>query len=200
MIKKIFSITILLSIAITSLTAQTSSDFNQQIARSRGQKPIKEESTSKFDARRLTFGGGFGLQFGDYTLVNVSPQVGYNFSDKFNAGVGLSYSYYKDDYRSNFLKYEERRHYASFNLYARVYPIENIVLMVQPEASRVWYTAESQGFGQKYSESKFVPSVVVGGGLRFGPMTAMLKYDLVQDSYSPYGDTVFYSIGYTFGL
>lgn len=44
---------------------------------------------------RLFFGGGFGLTVGSVTHVDISPMVGYRITDRFSAGIGLSYQYYK---------------------------------------------------------------------------------------------------------
>lgn len=156
-----------------------------------------QSSGFKFDPRNLTFGGGLGLQFGDYTHIDISPQVGYNFSKYFNAGAGFSYLYYKDDYYSGGEKLKDKRSYLGFNLYGRVYPIPYIVLSVQPEVSRMWSSIEDSR-GEKYKQEKFIPSVVVGGGVRLGAMSMMIKYDLVQDDYSPYGNNIFYSVGFNF--
>jgi len=164
----------------------------------RTQQNVTVGSALGFDKSRLTFGGGLGLQFGSYTLINIAPQVGYNFSNNFNAGAGISYSYYKDDFYYNSEKWNEKRHYAGFNLYARYYPVQYIVLSVQPEANRMWLTEEADRGGGKYTENKFVPSVTVGAGVRFGPMMAMIKYDIVQDKFSPYGNNIFYSVGFGF--
>ncbi len=189
--KYLFFITFLLT--VSTITAQTYPGYQaKQTARQQQQQ--NTEPVFGFDKRKLTFGGGLGMQFGSYTLINIAPQVGYNFSDMFNAGAGISYTYYKDDFYVNGNKYNEKRHYAGFNLYARFYPIQYIVLMVQPEASRMW-----RSFGD-FSENKFVPSLIVGGGVRFGPMTAMIQYDVAQNDYSPYGNNIFYSIGYSFGF
>jgi hypothetical protein len=163
-------------------------------------KPQPNNNIIGFDKSKLTFGGSFGLQFGDYTVVDIAPQVGYNFSKYFNAGAGISYTYYKDDFYSGGDKYDDKRSYLGMNVYAKVYPTSFLVLMVQPEANRMWSTIEGKGFPYKQSENKFVPSVLVGGGLRLGPITAMLQYDIVQDNYSPYGNRIFYSIGYSFGF
>ena len=48
-----------------------------------------------FDKSKLFFGGNLGLAFGTYTIINVSPQVGYHFSPMFAGGVGVNYSYFK---------------------------------------------------------------------------------------------------------
>jgi hypothetical protein len=63
-------------------------------------RPKVENKTNErfvFDKQKMTFGGDITLQFGsETTLVNISPQVGYNFSSKFNAGIGLTYFYLKE--------------------------------------------------------------------------------------------------------
>ena len=173
-------------------------------ASSRTQTVKKKEATGYssnkgFDKSKLVFGGSFGLQFGDYTVINVSPQVGYNFSKYYTLGAGIGYTYYKDKYydgagyRRNY-----KASYASVNVFGRFYPVEYIVLSAQPEISRMWRSYDTTS--GSYSENKFVPSVLVGGGLRLGGMIAMIQYDVVQDKNSPYGDNIFYSVGYTFSF
>jgi len=150
-------------------------------------------SGSSFDKSKLSFGGNLSLQFGDYTVVGISPQVGYDFNKYFTAGAGLGYTYFKD----KVYDYKWSSSYLSFDLFGRFYPIEYIVIGIQPEISRMWQSI-SYYDGYKVSESKFVPSFLVGAGLRLGGMTAMIQYDVVQDDHSPYGDNLFYSVGYTF--
>lgn len=159
----------------------------------------KKTNTSSFDKSKLVFGGNFGLQFGDYTVINVSPQVGYNFSKYCTLGAGIGYTYYKDYYYSGAYKYDYKSSYLSINIFGRFYPIQYIVLSAQPEVSRMWRSYDTAG-GGSYSENKFVPSLLVGGGLRLGGMIAMIQYDVVQDDRSPYGDNIFYSVGYTFSF
>jgi hypothetical protein len=45
---------------------------------------------------RLWFGGNVGLGFGDVQYVDVSPIVGYSFTEKLHGGVSLTYRYRKD--------------------------------------------------------------------------------------------------------
>lgn len=151
---------------------------------------------SSFDASKLEFGGDLGLQFGRYTFISVSPQVGYRFSNMFTAGAGIGYSYYSDDD----YYYDYTEHTVSMNLYANFYPVNFIILSVRPEVSRLWMNTEDKSSRGEYSDNKFVPSVVVGGGVRLGAATIQIKYDIVQDDYSPYGNNLFYSVGYTFGF
>lgn len=153
-------------------------------------------ASAQYGLSRFTFGGGLGLQFGNYTLINIAPQVGYNVNSYFNVGVGVTYTHFNQ-------KYDTERHkqnYLGLNVYGRFYPTSFLVLMIQPEINRMWRTVENRRSGATYSDDKIVPVCLVGGGLRFGPVTAMLKYDIAQNSSSPYGTRLFYSVGYTFGF
>ncbi len=197
--KKLVVVFFVFIIAGTKGIAQLRGELTEKQA-SRGYRVSSPKKSNAFDPAKLTLGGGFGLQFGSYTLVNVAPQVGYDFSNKFNAGVGLSYTYAKDSYRDYGVKWKDQSHYAGFNIYARVYPIANIVLMIQPDIHRVWNTLENTSTGEKHTTEKMVPAFLVGGGLRLGSLIAMIQYDVVQDDYSPYGRNIFYSVGYSWNF
>lgn len=58
------------------------------------QRPIYSDSTSFKD--RLYFGGNFGMQFGTVTLIDVSPLAGVMITDKYSAGIGITYQYFDD--------------------------------------------------------------------------------------------------------
>ncbi|MCL1942337.1 MAG: hypothetical protein FWF54_02125 [Candidatus Azobacteroides sp.] len=159
-----------------------------------------EQTKSSFDKRNLFFGGSLGLQFGDYTLVDISPQVGYAFNQYCAAGVGISYTYQSAD----FYEYKYTRSYAGFNIFGRFYPIRNIVLSVQPEADYLW-GKDKYYSGYEVSADKFVPVLLLGAGIRIpagnaGGVMMMIQYDVVQNDYSPYGNNIFYTVGYTFGF
>lgn len=153
---------------------------------------------AQLDPSKITIGGGVGLQFGDYTLVNIAPQVGYNISPYVNAGAGFTYTHYGRKYDYSSLK--ETNNYLGFNVYGAFYPIPYIVLKVQPEINRMWQTIKERPSGAKETTEEFMFVCLVGGGVRLGPVTAMIQYDVAQNKYSPYGDKVFYSVGYTFGF
>jgi hypothetical protein len=145
---------------------------------------------SWFDKSRITYGGALGASFGNqYSVVQIAPQVGYNFTKYFNAGVGLQYAYYG-------IKYDNERYsynYLGFNMYGRVTIANYFMAMVQPEINRVWW---SDNYGN--DGTALVPTLILGAGVRFGNVFMMLQYDVVQNKYSPYGSNIFYSIGVVF--
>jgi hypothetical protein len=70
-----------------------------------GDNAPKTKDTPKksggWDWSRFTVGGGFGMTFGDITVVDVSPTFGYFLTDNLVAGIGGNYTYYNDK-RFNF--------------------------------------------------------------------------------------------------
>lgn len=143
---------------------------------------------SWFDKNRITFGGAFGASFGNrYSVVNIAPQIGYNFSKYFNAGFGLQYNHYseKNNFSSN---------YFGMNLYGRITIANYFVAMVQPEINRVWWSDKYYGS----NGTELVPAVLLGAGVRFGNIFIMLQYDIVQNDFSPYGNNIVYSVGVIF--
>ena len=57
----------------------------------------KPDKGGGFDWDRVTIGGGLGLTFGTYTVIEVAPNFGYFLTDNILAGVGGFYTYYKDN-------------------------------------------------------------------------------------------------------
>lgn len=160
---------------------------NQQSNNQAKQPEIKKESG--FDKRKLIVGGHLGLGLGsDYTFIDVSPQIGYQFSRYFAGGGGINYTYYKS--------YDWSRNYLGMNLYARITPIQYIAFQVQPEVYRMW--------DNYYNNSEIVPCLLVGAGVIIpagkGGISMMLYYDLIQDKYSPHNSRLIYSVGYIFSF
>jgi hypothetical protein len=147
------------------------------------------ERTSYFDRNKITLGGNLTLGFGNNsTAISIAPQAGYFFTPKINAGVGVSYSYYR--YKSS--GSSDKYHYAGVNVFGRIYPIPYIVLHAQPEINYM-----SRTFARE-KETALVPAFVAGAGVCFNSITIMLQYDILQNRYSPYGSNIFYSVGFTF--
>ena len=43
--------------------------------------------------KRVTIGGGLGLTFGDITVIEIAPNLGYYLTNQILAGIGLNYTY-----------------------------------------------------------------------------------------------------------
>lgn len=167
------------------------------------------EEKKGFQKEKIFVGGNFGLTFGDYTLINVSPQVGYRFNDHLAAGLGINGQYISEKYYSYTGQelYKISRGVTGLNIFGRVYPIDQIMLQVQPEANYVFGNIKYYD-GRSPSSTKIdaliVPSLLIGGGAVIpsgrGAFIASIFYDILQDKNSPYGARPIYNFGYNIGL
>ena len=155
----------------------------------------------QFDPNKLIYGGDIGVGISkNFWNIGLSPQIGYRLSNNFHAGAGFGYRYAKSnrDYYnySEKIKFRYTENTLSFNLFAHYYPWQNLIFSVKPEIMRTWYK-ETIG-NEEFAVDKFVPAVVIGGGVYMKPFIVQLNYELIQNDYSPYSDTVFFSIGFMF--
>lgn len=162
----------------------------------------REEGKRGLDPSRIFFGGNFGLSFGNFTFINISPQVGYRISPYFSAGTGINFIYQSDKYYSGSTQVKNSLGYAGLNIFGRVHPFRFLVFNAQPELNYVWGKTRFGSLEQKL-DPKFVPSLLVGGGVtmpagRRGSLIAMLQYDVLQDELSPYGNRAFVTFGFNF--
>lgn len=167
-----------------------------------------EETEEKkgFDKDRLFIGGNFGLSFGNYTLINVSPQVGYRFNRFVAAGAGINFIYSSQKfYYTNNDYYKENFGVGGLNVFGRFYPIEYAFVQAQPELNYVWGKRKYSGniYPEEKLAGKYVPSLLggVGGAIPMGGRGAfivMIQYDLLQQTYNPYGSKAFISVGFNF--
>ena len=168
------------------------------------EKPEKEKG---FQKEKLFVGGNFGLTFGNFTLINVSPQIGYRFTDHFAAGVGLNLQYVSQklkDFNGD-TYYKASRGVTGLNVFGRVYPIRQFMLQVQPEVNyvfgkEIYYTPR-----EKFNlDAMIVPSLLLGGGLVIpsgrGAFITSVFYDVLQDPNSPYGKRLIVNFTFNVGL
>lgn len=172
------------------------------------QQENKTEEEGGLKKENMFVGGNFGLAIGRYTLINISPQVGYRFTRALAAGVGVNLLYVsqkdRDIYGNDYRKLVQG--ITGLNFFGRVYPIQNIMLQVQPEAN---YIFGKQIFYQPNKETykldaMIVPSLLLGGGLVLpnerGAMIISLMYDVLQHDDSPYGAKPVVNFGYNVNL
>ncbi len=152
----------------------------------------EEPSTPDF-WEKITVGGNFSLLFGNLTFVDVSPTVGYRFTDRFTAGPGFTYRYMK------------RRGYEPWSLYGgRVFARQRFgqQFFVQTELESL----NTQYFTGNLNEPvlrTWVPGFFLGGGLfqpvgRRAGVIISAMYNLIYDvNRSPYASPWNFNVGFT---
>ena len=176
------------------------------IASAQDEEP-KEEPVRGFDKSKLFFGGNFGLSFGNFTLINISPQLGYRFNRTLAAGAGINFQYVssKTNFNNSIYDYKESIGVGGLNLFGRIYPLDFVFLQLQPELNYTWGKVKYyNGMPDDKLPGKLVPSLLGGGGASIpmgrGAFIVMVQYDILQNERSPYGEKVFYNFGYNFGF
>ncbi len=139
------------------------------------------------------FNIAYGMAFGEQTTFNFIPQVSYSRNVFFSIGGGLNYIYYHLSRKDR----KEQTHYAGLNAFARITPLPYLIFQVQPEILERW----GKQNGRKVS-GLFVPVFLAGGGfcLPIGPgsINLLFMFDIIQDDYTPYGNNLYYTLGYSF--
>lgn len=146
----------------------------------------------------LYFGGGFGLQFGYMTLIEVSPLVGYNITPKFSVGISPTYKFYKyNDYYGQNL--DLKTNVWGGSIFSRYYIFESVFAHVEYES--LLYNTQSPGYPETKQQYN---SFFVGGGYnqRIGGnagMYIMILWNLNDTPDSPYINPII-RVGFSVGL
>jgi hypothetical protein len=190
--KKIFLLLTLIAFGINSQAQEVYSSSGKPLDE-KNKSTLDEEEESGFNPNNMIYGGGliFGIG-GGVTNLGVSPVIGYRFSERLSAGVGLGYQYYAEKAPA----YKFNTSIYSGSLWARLMLFQNIFLHVEPELNSLEvftpkYDANTGIFTGLDKERKLVPSLLVGGGLR-QPISdrvsfvGLILYDVLQDPNSPY--------------
>mgnify|MGYP001556863353 CR=1 FL=1 len=175
---------------------------------SHAQDENKNEKKKGFDKSKLFVGGNFGMTFGDYTLINVSPQLGYRFNQYLAAGAGINFQYVslkERDYYTGDPIDRISQEVIGMNIFGRVYPIRQLMLQAQPELNYVFGKIKYyDGTPSTNIDASIVPSLLLGGGVVFpagnGGFIISVFYDVLQKPNSPYSDKPFFNFGYNVGL
>jgi hypothetical protein len=147
---------------------------------------------------RLFYGGGFGLQFGSVTLIEVSPLVGYKVTPKLGIGLSPTYKYYSYRYTNTSSSRIETNVYGG-SIFARYLIFENI--FAHAEYETLFYNIKVPGY---LTEMRQYNSVLVGGGYRQqiganAAMNLLVLWNLNDTPDSPYTNPVI-RIGFTVGM
>lgn len=170
----------------------------------------KTDTARGFDRSRLMVGGSFGAGFGDYTLVNVSPIIGYRFSPMFAAGIAVNAQLSWEKLRAFNGEIVSRYNYNMFGggLWGRFYPIPQLFLQAQPEYNSIGeklrdYTRDPV----TTTKTRYgAPALLLGGGyaqpvgMGNSAFVIMILYDVLQDDRSPYRNRPVISAGVNVGF
>lgn len=160
---------------------------------------VAKNATSGFDKSKLRIGANLDLSFShNYTLFSFGPQVGYQFNKYLMGGTGVKYYYNKvRAYQYNH-EYLYKNNLVGANLFGYFYPVNFITVFAQPEINYLWSKYTNLNSDETEKTSGFVPSVLIGAGLRLGRSHITMNYDLARHTNSPYPDRVFLGVSIFF--
>jgi hypothetical protein len=171
------------------------------------QNPYRVDTARGFDASKLMAGGNFGFAFGDYSLLNVSPMIGYRFSPKFAAGININAQFTWEKYRGyNTVTQKDNSSILGGGIWGRYYPLEMLFVHAQPEYNSISLKSKYYTDPPHTEKAKFsAPSLLLGGGYAQpiggnSALVIMLLYDVLQDNNSPYRNRPVFSVGGNFGF
>lgn len=152
---------------------------------------MKKPAPKKDFWGKVYFSGNFGLQFGNYTLIDLSPVIGYKVTDKFSLGTGPVYIYFKD----KFYKYSTSIYGGK--LFGRYLITENLFGHAEYEILN--------GEWDPFNNRRFnITNVWVGGGYRqavggSGALTVMALWNINESAFSPYQNPLI-RVGFSVGF
>jgi hypothetical protein len=142
---------------------------------------------------KVFFGGNVGAQLGTVTFVDVSPLVGYKFTDKIAGGIGATYQYYH--YKDQYFDIET-------NVYGgRIFGRYLFTEYLFGHAEYEYLNLEAFDFKRRRVD---VESFLAGGGYiqRLGgnaSIIAMILYNFTESAYTPYSNPII-RIGFNVGF
>lgn len=163
---------------------------------------------------RFYWGGNLGLMFGTYTVIDISPLVGYKVTEKFHVGTGLTYTYYRyredGTYNGSSVTtngFEYSTSVYGGRLFTRYYVLDNIFLHLEDELINLEIPFFSPFSNDVYFSRQWVNSVLVGGGYGYafnvdGPAISIMvlfRVNTAFDDFYPYQNPII-RIGLGFGF
>jgi hypothetical protein len=173
---KLLSALLLLSILIISHTAQAQNIIQTQ-------KVLEEEKPILFGGGLLLGGGNNSFQLG------LNPELLKSYNKYIDAGIiaNIYYSSFNISFGSN----EKIKNFQlGAGVFARVWPVEQFFIQIQPEYNRTWTSANNYSNGVRASTNFGATSIL--GGIGYGKHNAdgmsyfSVMIDLLNADQSPY--------------
>lgn len=157
------------------------------------------QNKKKSDLRsRLYFGGGFGLQFGTVTLIELSPLAGYKITPRLSAGISPTYKYYS--YKGYYGPSQNlKTNVFGGSIFARCMLFQGVFAHTEYES--LFYNTRETG---NMKASQQYNSWFLGGGYQQNVggnagMYILVLWNLLDQMDSPYSNPVI-RVGFSFGL
>ncbi len=173
---KLFSALLILSILIISHTAQAQNIIQTQ-------KVLEEEKPILFGGGLLLGGGNNSFQLG------LNPELLKSYNKYIDAGV-IANIYYSSFSISQVSNEKIKNFQLGAGVFARVWPVEQFFIQIQPEYNRTWTSANNYSNGVRASTSYGATSIL--GGIGYGKHNAdgmsyfSVMIDLLNADQSPY--------------
>jgi hypothetical protein len=139
-------------------------------------------------SEKVFFGGGFGLQFGTFTLIKLTPEFGYRPTDFSEIGLGAYYMFSKNSI------YNFSTHIYGGNIFARIFIFGDFYVQGEYELLNIDDFDYNTGYynGQRV----FIPGYLAGIGYRqkVGKRSAIMTtilYNFSLTAKTPYLNPVF---------
>ncbi len=168
--------------------------YGQDQQQNRSKPPKHSEFMDK-----VFVGGGFNMWFSDsYSFIELSPIVGYKVTDRFSAGVGVTYQYLQRKYYyPNGQEFNNSDNVFGGRLFARYQLVGPLFMYGEFEDLNL----EVHQYNNQF-EREWVPGMFLGGGLmqpfgRKGGVAIMFLYNVMYDDLrSPYNSPFVYRISF----
>ena len=147
---KLFSALLILSILIISHTAQAQNIIQTQ-------KVLEEEKPILFGGGLLLGGGNNSFQLG------LNPELLKSYNKYIDAGV-IANIYYSSFSISQVSNEKIKNFQLGAGVFARVWPVEQFFIQIQPEYNRTWTSANNYSNGVRASTSYGATSILGGIG------------------------------------
>jgi hypothetical protein len=196
--KFLLSSLILFSLFLNAQTRSGNVSDIQSSQKNRATQTSQDDDKKGFRRENLRFGGSLGATFGPITFVDVSPAVGYQFTRRFQAGVGITYNYYAD---SRFTPRFSMHTYGAS-------PYTQFSLIQLPSLhifARAEYGLLNYSINLIEPKRQWFHYPMVGGGIllpigRGGGVSLQVMWDLIEKDFSIYGQNPIIRMGIMLGL
>ena len=185
------------------LQGQTRSGSISDILRNQQNQAVQDDQQRGFRKENLRFGGNLGATFGNTTFIDVSPAIGYQFTRRFQAGLGFIYNYYsfRDWISGNrfSMSIYGVKPYAQFS----VLQLSSFHVVLRAEHGVLNYDVNF--WFNRNRKHEWVHYPLLGAGVllpvgRSGGIMIQAMWDLNEKEHSIYSGNPIIQVGFMFGM